>query len=323
LPHSLDTIEIAYRAGQIDALARGLLASPVLYPAPLRQYLALRALVRAWAQYREDRAISMGASLIGAECAAERNAFLDLVAHALPEPATALASVVALVRRITIRPLAAETAQAKAICSGGLPTLDAVLQALTTDPLPSAPLERLLTLVDRFRYSSGDIRDALSATARTPCWAINLAALARPDAFALGVPLPCPGLVRRRLFRADSTREEHRALARESLLEAMHDTTCDIARGPRALEAFARSFSSQRSNSRLLPSWLLLFSLGSMSPAQLARALPATKAGAAKLLRQLEAGGLARSQGPRAPFLCAAGLNVAFPAWRGANMPEA
>jgi hypothetical protein len=34
----------------------------------------------------------------------------------------------------------------------------------------TAPLERLLELVDGFRYSTGDEPDPLSATARTPCW---------------------------------------------------------------------------------------------------------------------------------------------------------
>jgi hypothetical protein len=40
-----------------------------------------------------------------------------------------------------------------------------------------------------------------------------------------------------------------------------------------------------------------------MTPAQLARALPATKAGAAKLLRQLETARFARNSGPYAPFV--------------------
>src|SRR3546814_14871064 len=67
---------IAFRQGQIDALARTLLASPALYSAEMRHCLALRTLVRAWSQYREDRAIVTGASVIGAECAAQRDAFL-------------------------------------------------------------------------------------------------------------------------------------------------------------------------------------------------------------------------------------------------------
>src|SRR3546814_8440324 len=54
-PH---TVAIAFRQGQIDALARTLFASPALYPAEMRQCFALRTLVRAWSQYREDRARS-------------------------------------------------------------------------------------------------------------------------------------------------------------------------------------------------------------------------------------------------------------------------
>lgn len=283
----------------------------------MRQSRALRTLVRGWAQYREDRAITLGPALVGAECAAERNAFLALVAHARPDRSSPLAQALALVRRIAIRPLADEAAQTEAILAASLPALDAVLAALAAGPLPRAPLERLLALAERFRYSVGDIGDALAATARTPCWAINLAALARPADFALGaIPLPCPGIVHRQLFRADRTPDERRTLARESLLDALHEAACDIARGPLAAEAFARAFPAQRSTSRLGPAWLLLFALETLSPAGLARALPATKAGAAKLLRQLESGGLARAQGPWAPFACAIRLPLAFPTWR-------
>ncbi|MEO0031262.1 MAG: hypothetical protein RIS94_1020 [Pseudomonadota bacterium] len=283
----------------------------------MRQCLALRTLVRAWAQYREDRAITLGPALVGAECAAERNAFLALVAHALPDRSGPLAKALALVRRIAIRPLADEAAQTDVVLAGSLPQLDAVLAALSAGALPRPPLERLLALAERFRTSTGDVGDALAATAFTPCWAINLAALARPEAFALGpIPLPCPGIVHRRLFRADRTADERRNIARESLLEALHEACCDIACGPRAAEVFARVFPAQRSTSRLGPAWLLLFPLGSLTPAGLARALPATKAGAAKLLRQLESGGLARAQGPWAPFACAIRFPLAFPAWR-------
>lgn len=272
--------------------------------------------MRAWAQYREDRAITLGASLVGAECAAERNAFLALLAHALPDRSAPLAQALTLVRRIAIRPLADEAAQSAAIIAASLPDLDAVRASLAAGPLPRTPLERLLALVERFRYSAGTSGDALTATAQTPCWAINLAAVAQPEVFALGaIPLPCPGIVQRRLFRADRTPEERRTIARESLLAALHDATCDIARGPRAAEAFVRAFPAQRSHSRLYPAWLLLFALDTLSPAGLARALPATKAGAAKLLRQLESGGLARNQGPWAPFACAIRLPLTFPAW--------
>lgn len=55
MPPSPHTAAIAFRQGQIDALARTLFGSPALYSAEMRECLALRALVRAWSQYREDR----------------------------------------------------------------------------------------------------------------------------------------------------------------------------------------------------------------------------------------------------------------------------
>lgn len=314
---AIDAGPIAFRIGQIDALAKCLLASPALYSPEMRASLALHWLSRTWEQYRKDRAITLGPSLIGAECGAERNAFLTLLERALPTREKPLSQAIRTVRKIAIRPMASEAADTQAIVTASIGDLDAVLDALARAKLPAEPLERLLALVVRFRYSQGDERDPLSATARTPCWAINLAATARGHAFRLSEdPLPFPGLVQRRLFRADRDAGERRTDARESLLAALHDTACDIARMPRVAEVFARELPRQRSNSRLYLAWMLLAGLGGLTPAQLARALPATKAGAAKLLRQLEAQHLAHAQGPFAPFVCALAIPMALPDWR-------
>ncbi len=312
-----DTSPIAFRLGQVDALAKTLLASPALYSAEMRASLALHWLSRAWQQYREDRAITLGPALIGAECAAERNAFLTLIEQALLPREKLLSQAIRTVRKVAIRPMASEVADAEAIVAASTDELDRVLTALAQPKLANAPLERLLALVDGFRYSTGDDANPLSATARTPCWAINLAAAARSDAFRLSdTALPFPGLIQRRLFRADLDPQDRRNDARENLLEALHATACDIVRFPRASEVFAREFLKQRTNSRLYLAWMLLFGLGGLTPAQLARALSATKAGAGKLLRQLETRHLARNQGPFAPFLCTLNIPVAMPDWR-------
>lgn len=314
---AIDAGPVAFRIGQIDTLAKCLLASHASYSPEMRAALALHWLSRAWEQYRKDRAIVLGASLIGAECTGERNAFLALLERALPTREKSLAGAIRTVRKIAIRPMTSEARETETIIAASLPELDAVLEALDHAKLPGDPLERLLGLVERFRYSSGDERDALTATARTPCWAINLTATARGHAFRLAeTPLPFPGLVQRRLFRADRDASERRAETRESLLDALYATACDIARFPRAADIFAREFPSQRSNSRLLSAWMLLFGLGALTPAQLARALPATKAGAAKLLRQLETMQMANHQGPFTTFVCAITPALALPDWR-------
>lgn len=313
----LDTAEIAYRAGQVDALASVLLSPSSPSSSRLRQTIAVRALARSWAQYCEDRDIGSGMSLIGAECGAERNAFLKLVSHALPEAGGSLDQAIALVRKIAIRPLAAEVRQSEAIFVDSMPVLETVVDATAAHHTPTQPVERLIGLFERLLYSTGNERDALSATARTPCWALNVVALARPGTLLPGVvALPCPGLVCRRMFRADCTSSERRAIAHETMLDALHGIAGDLARVPRALDAFARTFPSLRSTSRLLPSWLLLFGFDALTPAQLARSLPATKAGAGKLLRQLEQEGLARSQGPWTPFVCAKRFRVGLAQWR-------
>jgi hypothetical protein len=308
---------LAFRLGQIDALAHALLASDTLYTPEMQDSLALRWLSRAWAQYREDRAITLGPQLIGAECTAQRNAFLTLLERALPAREKPLRRAIRRSRKMAIRPIGAEAKEADAIVAACAPVLDTVLDALARTKLPGDPLERLVALIDRFSYSSGDDGDALSATARTPCWAINLAATARGHAFHLSKsPLPFPGIVQRRLFRADRDADQRRAGASEALLDALHDTACDIARVPRAAAVFTREFPSQRSTSRLYPAWMLVFALGALTPAQLARALPATKAGAAILLRKLETRLLIRQQGPFEPFVCAISVPVALPDWR-------
>jgi hypothetical protein len=293
-----------------------LLGSPTLYSAEMRHSLGLRGLTRAWAQYRQDRAISLGARLVGAECTAERDAFLRLLERALPPGETCLSAAIRTVRAIAIRPIADEAEQTAAIVASSAPDLGATLDLLATAPLPSDPLERLLALVEPLRYSRGeaaDTQDALSATALTPCWAINLAATARSTAFNLGTSaLPCPGIATRALFRADRDPSQRRTAAYESLMDALHQTACDIARLPKAADIFADAFPNQRSTSRLFPAWMLLFGLAGLTPAQLARALPATKAGAGKLLRQLEASRLCRSAGPFEPFATTIEIPVAL-----------
>lgn len=304
---------IAFRQGQIDALARTLLASPALYPSEMRHCLALRTLVRAWSQYREDRGIAAGKSLIGAECAAQRDAFLTLLASALPDRRSDLGAAIRRVRQIAIRPLAGEAAETATIVGAGMAELAAVREVTASPKLPSDQADRLLTIVRVLRRSADVDDEALSVTATSPCWAINLLGAAHPSLFGLSPhPLPFPGLVRRRLFRADRDIDRDRDDIIELLLEAFHETLCDIARIPRATAAFGEAFPGLRVNSRLLETWLLLFAFGSMTPAQLARALPCTKAGAGKLLNDLKNGHFAVHHGSHEPYASAIQFPVSF-----------
>lgn len=303
-------LTLAFRRGQLDALIRTHLGPAGLYTPEMQQSLALRQLSQAWAAYREDRGITLGARLVGAECAAERDAFLGLVARTLPSPASPLAEAVRTVRRIAVAPLAAEARQAATIEAQSLPQLEAVIATLASDRLPTDPLERLLALIEHHRYSLGAGEDALGATALSPCWAINLLALTRPEGLALCAPsiplpaLPLPALARRRLFRADLSAAKRRDAASDGLLKAMLEAARDLDRMWQATRRFTGQFPQLRSHSRLGSAWALLVSLGELTPAQLGRALGMTKAGAGKLLRQLEGGGLARSNGMFEPYAC-------------------
>lgn len=306
-------LTLAFRRGQLDALAATHLAKGGLYTPEMQQTLALRLLGRAWQQYREDRAITLGSRLVGAECAAERDAFLALLARALPSPSVPLMEAIRTVRRIAVAPLAAEARQAAEIEAQSTAQLDAVIATLESRRLPDEPLERLLAIVNQHRYSLGPAGEALAATAHSPCWAVNLLGIARPEAFALcAVPLPSPALVQRRLWRADLSNEAQRSRARDGLLDALQDLGCDIDRVWRASRRFEAEFPHLRSHARLGHAWHLMVGLGELTPAQLARALPATKAGAGKLLRQLADARFVRAGGPFEPFACSPLPSAAF-----------
>jgi hypothetical protein len=82
---------------------------------------ALMALSRAWAQYREDRAIILGARLIGAEATAERDAFLALLERALTPEETRLGAAIRTVRRVAIRPTRDEAEQTATLITSSAP----------------------------------------------------------------------------------------------------------------------------------------------------------------------------------------------------------
>jgi len=306
---------LAFRLGQIDTLARFVLTNPHLYTPEMRGSLGLRWLTRTWAQYREDRAIEGGRALFDADCTPQRLAFLTLLTATLPQRAKSLAGAVRAARKIDILPLADEARQAEDVVSESMPILVHVGELMRREKPSPDPVLRLASLVDQCRYTTDINSDAAGASAKTPCWAINLVCAARGFGLTAS-PLPLPGVVRRRLFRADRNVDQQHQDIGDILLEALHDLAVDIAVIPRANDVFSHEFADLRRNSRLALAWLTLFGVGGLTAAQMARALPATKAGAAKLLRQLEESHLVRGQGPFAPYLPAASIPLSMPAWR-------
>lgn len=216
------------------------------------------------------------------------------------------------VRSIAIRPLATEAAATAAIVEASAADLDAVRAILASDKLPSDPVLRMTTVVRTLRRSADVDADPLGATASSPCWAVNLLAAVDGEPFGLN-PLPCPAIVSRRVFRSDVDDDARREAIVENLIEALHEALCEIARVPRAAIAFRDAFDKLRGNSRLYSAWMLLFAFDTMTPAQLARALPCSKPGAAKLLQALESQHFAGCGVGFAPFMSRLHLAVAFP----------
>lgn len=299
LSFALDKTEIAFLQGQLHGLTQVVLASNALFPSELRACLALRTLDRAWQQYREDRGIALGQRLVGAECATERDAFLKLVLIALPSRTSSLGEAVALVRKMAIRPLAVEAKQSEVVVVESLDGISEARSWLLEPRLPEDPLQRLSAVVDRLRYSDGREEDTLSATASTPCWALNLLALTQSKSFGLlDHDCPLPGIVDRRAFRSDWSTSERRESIRNSLSRALSRSAAEIAATLHARQAFMLRCSQLQSNSRAYAAWLLIYALGGLTAAQLARSLNATKAGAGKILDQLEVAGLLANGSP-------------------------
>lgn len=269
------------------------MASNALFPTELKACLALRNLDRAWQQYREDRSISSGQCLAGAECATERDAFLKLVEIALPSRSSPLGHAVALVRTMAIRPLAEEAKQSEAVVAASHSALETAKKWLFEPHLPEDPLQRLCAIVDRLRYSEGNEEDALSATASTPCWALNLLAVTQSKSFGISEGDLClPGIVNRRAFRSDWSTSERRDSVHKSLSRTLARAADDIAAMLHAREAFTSRCGNLQSNSRAYDAWLLMTALGRLTAAQLSRGLAATKAGSGKIIAQLESAGL-------------------------------
>ena len=117
----------------------------------------------------------------------------------------------------------------------------------------------------------------------------------------------------RRTFRADLDEDVRRDAIVERVLEALHETLCEIVRVQRASAAFREAFTGLRRNSRLYSAWMLLFAFGAMSPAQLARALPCSKPGASKLFDALQINHFAAARSSPSAFECVRQFRFAVP----------
>ncbi|MFZ1476655.1 MAG: hypothetical protein WAT18_02825 [Sphingorhabdus sp.] len=286
----------------------------VFYTPTMRAGLAIRTIVRAWTQYRTDRGISAGAHILDIDGNAQRNAFLSLLSSAIQHTNSPLREAIKTVRSAAVPPIASEAEEAHEIIAASQATLTDVNSALDRPELPRDLLPRSLEIQRLFAYSDSLDEDPLAATAHTPCWAINIAAAAGHAGFHIGDPaLPCPGLVQRRLFRADLNPDERRQIGLEIILEALHEALCDIAVQPRTAAVLNREFPNPRSNSRLMQAWMTLCAFGGLTTAQLARALSTTKAGAAKQLSQLTTLQLITPTGKFLPHKPAIQIPIAFP----------
>jgi hypothetical protein len=290
--------QLAFTLGQIDAFTR-LVMDRRLNEAPSNAILALRLIVRLWAQYCEDRPkLNSARLLLAPESEAIRPAFtrsLEYIAERSPQSAwPPFMEAIATINRIgdTPHPLIAQAAidQSRA----DIEQLEILLPAIGSDA-HQFPVDVLTGLAQQF----ADVEIGTKAADDDPCWALNLAIGLNARIVGLYAhPLPFPGVLRRRCLRADLNAAERRVIVADQLALAATRLASDHYRCQRLGEAFLAEFSVRRATSRLDQAWFVLAGLGSITTRQLARALALSENGARQMLETLVNGGFCARRGP-------------------------
>ena len=176
------------------------------------------------------------------------------------------------------------------------------LDALLPSPDPLATLIRLVEQLrcDEIAFLEGGTEiHAVHGSAfdrpaaKGAAWAASLAIAMRPQLFALGAaPLALAGLAPRLLFRAEPEAPLSTLLA-DILRTAVGNLHSDLGLLRRGLELGDERLASRYASSRARDAWRLVFGMGPLTRAELARCLGVTKRTASMAVAALEAAGLA------------------------------
>jgi hypothetical protein len=295
------------------ALARLDGALPFLSP-ELAGILAMRSLRRLWQIHVRDYPFDNiglehnpgleAAELMRSWYAKERQDFLSWVSRRGP-PALAHIATIALAAKGKAESFSNDYDDA----DRALTRLDDMLPS--SDPLATLGewVAQLRTDEIAFLESGTEIHELHGVTfARSApkgaAWAASLAIAMRPQLFGLGAaPLALAGLAPRKMFRAEPE-DPIPVILREAITTAVANlnTNLDVVRLSLGLanEALSELYVS----SRAPDAWCLLFGLGPLTRAELARALGVTKRTASQCAQVLAMAGLATLQSGDSALRC-------------------
>lgn len=283
-----------FALGHADASLSFLKLLPQEAQEQVSAIVALQLLETLWKQYRVDRGIGYGRTLLGVDNGYEQRVFTALVAELAEwQP---LRAAIGQIRAHSPALSIDERAPFDAIIDDQRDLLLDVREQFGRLPADIDPTGQASLLIDRCQKL--DLLDDFGI-----CWALNLG-----SAFGLNMlgrakaSAPFPSLFRREMLRFDRTKAWRERALDLALTQSAHAVSASVFRAYHFKSAFEIRFPDLRSSSRLLTAFIYLAGMGELTPSLLSRLVGCSEPGARKMLRKLEYGGLALSHRPSPAF---------------------
>lgn len=270
---------------------------------------ALRQLSRMWHQYRMDRGINHGRTLLSMDNSFEVRVFSRLISELTEWQPLRKANSIVMGLSPALSP--DERRIHDSDLSESLDVVQELTDILMRSPTDLLPFDALGQLIDKcLKLEEKHERGA--------CWALNLGCALRADRLGLGDrSTPFPALLRREMFRFDRSKVWRRQALISAIAQSGHDSSQIIFDLYRSLSAFKFEFLSLRRHSRLRSAFSYLSGFGELNPTMLARILGCSEPGARKMLALLCGSGFAVRKTPSPAFSVATKFRSAWPkaAW--------
>jgi hypothetical protein len=232
-----------------------------------------------WRQYREDRRLGHGRTLLSADNSYEIRVFLELVCQ-LSEWSP-LRRAACQIRDASPRLSVAEHQLSAASLEASLELIETLRPIVDRDWSDRGPDEALSLIVHASSKHDELYDDGV-------CWAINL--LAAFFTGHIGISrgsLPSPALLRRECFRVDRSENWKLRAISELIAASAASSVNDVREILASVTAFGDAFPALRRHSRLKSAFLALVGIGELSPGRLGSLIGCSEPGARKMLYQL------------------------------------